>query len=509
MNAGLNWSDNLHGLIYQDLHRNSDTLTVTGTAPFRLLLGKATAVEMIYNGRPFDLEPFTSLDDTAKLNHFRVETSRGLIPCSAGKPIRKIQAVRGMQDILPAQKVLFRTIEDVARSVMAAYGYQEIGLPMLEQTQLIRRSVGENTDIVEKEMYTFDDRSGDSLTMRPEGTAGTVRFAEENGLLFNQVQRLFYSGAMFRYERPQKGRYRQFEQIGAECFGMAGPDIDAELLLLNTRIWSRLGLSDEISLELNSLGSAESRMDFESRLVKYLQQYQADLDEDSQRRLTTNPLRILDSKDPRTREILKEAPVLADCLDDESRTHFDRLRGLLDDMGIAYRINPNIVRGLDYYNRTVFEWVTESLGAQGTVCAGGRYDGLVSQLGGKPTPGVGFAMGLDRLALMLAEKQQPGSIADNYVVSQGEVARAGALKQAERIRDELPGVRVITHCGDGKFKAQLKKADASGAVLALILGDEEMANGTIGVKSLRDRDEQVQVPLESLIEHCLKYMSPT
>ncbi|MDA0979451.1 MAG: histidine--tRNA ligase, partial [Proteobacteria bacterium] len=329
-----------------------------------------------------------------------------------------------MQDILPAQKATFRAIEDVVRDVLDIYGYQEIGLPHLEQTQLFQRSVGENTDIVEKEMYTFDDRNGESLTLRPEGTAGCVRFAEENGLLFNQVQRLWYSGAMFRYERPQKGRYRQFEQIGAECFGMSGPDIDAELLLLTSRIWKRLGLTDEVTLELNSLGNAASRADFERELVSYLSRFRQELDEDSRRRLDSNPMRILDSKVERTQEILQQAPVLSDFLDEESRAHFAELRGLLDELGVAYQINPTIVRGLDYYNRTVFEWVTDSLGAQGTVCAGGRYDGLVEQLGGKPTPGVGFAMGLDRVALMLAGKATEQANTDIYIVSQGAGARA-------------------------------------------------------------------------------------
>ena len=412
-----------------------------------------------------------------------------------------------MQDILPAQKQIFRLIEDTVRDVLAAYGYLEVGLPQIEQTRLFQRSVGENTDIVEKEMYTFDDRNGDSLTLRPEGTAGCVRFAEENGLLYNQIQRLWYSGAMFRYERPQKGRYRQFEQIGAECFGMPGPDIDAELLLLNARIWRRLGLDGEISLELNSLGSPEARNQYESKLVDYLQTYKTDLDEDSQRRLESNPLRILDSKIDRTRDILKGAPLLSEFLDDDSREHFETLCGLLEDIGVAYRINPTIVRGLDYYNRTVFEWVTDSLGAQGTVCAGGRYDGLVEQLGGRSTPGVGFAMGLDRLALMLAEQQELDSKVDVYLVSQGDAARAGALKLAEMLRDQLPGTNVLVHCGGGKFKAQLKKADISGAQLAVILGEDEMSSGSVGVKSLRISGEQVEINQSELVAWCSEYFS--
>ena len=419
----------------------------------------------------------------------------------------KIQAVRGMQDLLPAQKKISRTIEDVVREVLAAYGYREIGLPQLEQTELFKRVVGENTDIVEKEMYTFDDRNGESLTLRPEGTAGCVRFAEQNGLLFNQVQRLWYSGAMFRYERPQKGRYRQFDQIGAECFGMPGPDVDAELLLMNARIWRKLGLDGDIRLELNSLGNSDARAMFKEKLAGYLQAYEQDLDEDSQRRLTTNPLRILDSKSSKTQEILRGAPVLADFMDNESKQHFEGLRGLLDDNGIAYEVNPNIVRGLDYYNKTVFEWITTTLGSQGTVCGGGRYDGLVEQLGGKPSPGVGFAMGLDRLSLMLAEKMESSKDADVYVVSQGNAARATALRLAESIRDQLSGKKVVVHCGDGKFKSQMKKADASGADLALVLGEDEVAAGTVSIKSLREGGEQSTISQETLAQYCLDYFS--
>lgn len=412
-----------------------------------------------------------------------------------------------MQDLLPAQKRISRTIEDVVREVLVAYGYREIGLPQLEHTELFKRVVGENTDIVEKEMYTFDDRNGESLTLRPEGTAGCVRFAEQNGLLFNQVQRLWYSGAMFRYERPQKGRYRQFDQIGAECFGMPGPDVDAELLLMNARIWRKLGLDGDIRLELNSLGNPDARAMFKEKLAGYLQAYEQDLDEDSQRRLTTNPLRILDSKSSKTQEILRGAPVLADFMDNESKQHFEGLRGLLDDNGIAYEVNPNIVRGLDYYNKTVFEWITTTLGSQGTVCGGGRYDGLVEQLGGKPSPGVGFAMGLDRLSLMLAEKMESSKDADVYVVSQGNAARATALRLAESIRDQLSGKKVVVHCGDGKFKSQMKKADASGADLALVLGEDEVAAGTVSIKSLREGGEQSTISQETLAQYCLDYFS--
>jgi len=419
----------------------------------------------------------------------------------------KIQAVRGMQDLLPAQKKISRAIEDVVREVLASYGYREIGLPQLEQTELFKRVVGENTDIVEKEMYTFDDRNGESLTLRPEGTAGCVRFAEQNGLLFNQVQRLWYSGAMFRYERPQKGRYRQFDQIGAECFGMPGPDVDAELLLMNARIWRKLGLDGDIRLELNSLGNPDARVKFKEKLAGYLQTYESELDEDSQRRLTTNPLRILDSKSLKTQEILQGAPVLSDYMDNESKHHFEGLRGLLDDNGIAYTVNPNIVRGLDYYNKTVFEWITTTLGSQGTVCGGGRYDGLVEQLGGKPSPGVGFAMGIDRLSLMLAEKMELSKDADVYVVSHGNAARATALRLAESIRDQLSGKKIVVHCGDGKFKSQMKKADASGADLALVLGEDEVATGTVGIKSLREGGAQSTISQETLTQYCIDYFS--
>lgn len=410
-----------------------------------------------------------------------------------------------MQDILPAQKAIYRHIETTVRTVFSGYGYQEVGLPLLEQTNLFKRLVGENTDIVEKEMYTFEDRNGDSLTLRPEGTAGCARFSEENGLLFNQVQRFWYSGPMFRHERPQKGRYRQFDQIGAECFGMASPDIDAELLLMNARIWRELGLAEHIRLELNSIGTSDSRAVYREKLVSYLEQYQSELDEDSQRRLTTNPMRILDSKSEKTREILAEAPVISDYLDDDSKQHFEELCALLDDNHLEYTVNPSIVRGLDYYNKTVFEWITDTLGAQGTVCGGGRYDGLVEQLGGRASPGVGFAMGLDRLALMLADKMESSGVADVYVVSQGSEARRAAMQVAEDIRDGLGGLRVLVHCGDGKFKAQLKKADASGARLALILGEEEVANHAVGVKMLRESGDQITCSREKLVSYCQDY----
>nr|WP_286222614.1 histidine--tRNA ligase [Marinobacter sp. LA51] len=406
----------------------------------------------------------------------------------------KIQAIRGMNDILPEQTPVWQFVEGKVRKVLAQYGYQEIRMPIVEQTDLFKRSIGEVTDIVEKEMYTFDDRNGDSLTLRPEGTAGCVRAAEEHGLLFNQTRRLWYTGPMFRHERPQKGRYRQFHQIGVECFGMAGPDIDAELLILTARLWRELGLAEHTRLEINSIGTSEARKVYRQALVEYLSQYKADLDADSQRRLESNPLRILDSKDPATRSILENAPNLDQYLDDESRAHFDRLRELLDAAGIEYTINPALVRGLDYYGKTVFEWITDSLGAQGTVCAGGRYDGLVEQLGGKPTRAVGFAMGLERLILLLETleliPEHVNNNADVYVTAMGDGALASALALAEELRAELPNAVVVSHCGGGSFKSQMKKADKSGARYAIILGENEVANGRVGLKPLRSDELQ-------------------
>lgn len=409
----------------------------------------------------------------------------------------KIQAIRGMNDILPDQTPVWQYVESTVRQVLGQYGYQEIRMPVVEHTELFKRSIGEVTDIVEKEMYTFEDRNGDSLTLRPEGTAGCVRAAEEHGLLFNQTRRLWYTGPMFRHERPQKGRYRQFHQIGVECFGMAGPDIDAELLILTARLWSALGLSDHARLEINSIGTSDSRKVYRQALVAYLEQYQGKLDDDSKRRLTTNPLRILDSKDPATREILQGAPSLDDYLDDESRQHFEQLKAMLDAAGVAYTLNPALVRGLDYYGKTVFEWITDSLGAQGTICAGGRYDGLVEQLGGKPTVAVGFAMGLERLILLLETlelvPEHVNNQADVYVTAMGDQAVAPAMALAETLRNELPGRIVVSHCGGGSFKSQMKKADRSGARFAVILGENEIAQGTAGLKPLRDDQPQQEI----------------
>lgn len=410
----------------------------------------------------------------------------------------KIQAIRGMNDILPEQTPVWQFVEATVRNLLRQYGYQEIRMPIVEQTDLFKRSIGEVTDIVEKEMYTFDDRNGDSLTLRPEGTAGCVRAAEEHGLLFNQTRRLWYTGPMFRHERPQKGRYRQFHQIGVECFGMTGPDIDAELLVLTARLWKALGLADHTRLEINTIGTSEARRAFRGALVDYLGQYRNELDADSQRRLETNPLRILDSKDAGTRRILAQAPSLDDYLDEESRAHFERVKALLDAAGVSYSVNPALVRGLDYYGKTVFEWITDSLGAQGTVCAGGRYDGLVEQLGGRPTPAVGFAMGLERLILLLETLELvPGHVnsnADVYVMAMGDDAVAQALSLAENLRSALPNRAVVSHCGGGSFKSQMKKADRSGARYAVILGDNELHNGTVALKPLRDDEDQRELP---------------
>ena len=357
---------------------------------------------------------------------------------------------------------------------------------------MFARLVGDSTEVVQKQMYTFEDKSGDNVTLRPEGTAGCVRAALEHGLTFNQVQRLWYAGPMFRYERPQKGRYRQFEQIGCECFGMAGPDIDAEILLMLHRIWASLGVTDDVNLELNTLGDTAARKRYSDALVDYFSPKSDQLDEDGRRLLKTNPLRILDSKHDGTKALLPDAPTLTTFVDDEARTHFDELRRNLDQMQVPYVVNPRIVRGLDYYNRTVFEWTTDTLGSQGTVCGGGRYDRLVEELGGRSAPAVGFAMGLDRLALMLENKFVTPAEADVFIVSE-PVARPQALVVAEKLRNWRTGLRVVTHCGDGKFKSQFKKADASGAKVAVIIGESEIQAGTVTVKPLRGQSDQQTV----------------
>ncbi|MCI0505220.1 MAG: histidine--tRNA ligase [Gammaproteobacteria bacterium] len=400
-----------------------------------------------------------------------------------------IQAIRGMNDITPDNTALWQTLENTVKHTVVTYGYQELRFPLVEKTELFARSIGEVTDIVEKEMYTFEDRNGDSLTLRPEGTAGCVRACIENGLLHNQSQRLWYIGPMFRHERPQKGRYRQFHQVGVEAFGMQGPDIDAELIIMSARIWKRLGLND-LELQINSLGSAESRQAYRNVLVDYFSSHHAQLDEDSQRRLHSNPLRILDSKNPDMQQLIENAPRLHDHLDQECVEHFHALQSLLNTLGIAYRVNQRLVRGLDYYNKTVFEWITTQLGAQGTVCAGGRYDGLVEQLGGKPVPAAGFALGLERLIELVRDKLQPDVAPHAYLVIASDAAMAPGLQISESLREQMPGLRLLVHCGGGSFKSQFKRADKSGAGVALILGDDELANNTISVKYLREEKPQ-------------------
>jgi len=413
----------------------------------------------------------------------------------------KIQSLRGMHDLLPGNSEIWQYLEKKVADVLSRYSYQEIRFPILEQTELFKRSVGEATDIVEKEMYSFEDRNGDQLSLRPEGTAGCVRACTEHGLLHNQTQRLWYAGPMFRHERPQKGRQRQFHQIGVEAFGLNGPDIDAELLLLTANLWKTLKIDSVVKLQINSLGTSTDRAHYRDKLVSYLMTHRDDLDEDSQRRLETNPMRILDSKNPEVQKIVDGAPQLNDFIDDDSRQHFEQLCGILDAAKVSYEINPRLVRGLDYYSKTVFEWVTDSLGAQGTICAGGRYDGLVEQLGGKPCPGVGFAMGIERLVLLLDElKVVPDSVAqtvDIYLLAVGDVSNAAAVL-ADNLRNDCPSLRIESHCGGGSFKSQIKKADKSGAAVALILGEQEVSSSTVGVKYLRQEYIQETVVQDSL-----------
>lgn len=415
---------------------------------------------------------------------------------------KNIQAIRGMHDILPDQSGRWLFLEAHIMEVLARYGYQEIRTPIAEMTELFRRSIGDVTDIVEKEMYTFEDRNGDSLTLRPEGTAGCVRAGIQNGLFHNQIQRLWYRGPMFRHERPQKGRYRQFYQMGVEAFGLEGPDIDLEMVAITRRFWQALGL-EGLQLQINTLGTAEERVLYRERLVAYLSDHREMLDEESERRLQTNPLRILDSKNPQMRELIEQAPTLMEYLNRASKSHFELLCAGLESLGIEYIVNPRLVRGLDYYTRTVFEWVTDQLGAQGTVCAGGRYDGLVEQLGGRATPAVGFAIGLERLVLLLEQQPELPAVSapDAYLVMVGEAPQAAGITLAEGLRDRLPALRLLCHCGGGSFKSQFKKADRSGARYALILGEEELSRGVIGVKSLRDDSAQQEVAIAALAEH--------
>ncbi|MDO6546499.1 histidine--tRNA ligase [Pseudoalteromonas carrageenovora] len=412
---------------------------------------------------------------------------------------KQIQAVRGMNDCLPGDTQVWQKVENILRETVASFGYQEIRFPIVESTDLFKRSIGEVTDIVEKEMYTFADRNGDLLTLRPEGTAVCVRAGNQNGLLYNQEQRLWYMGPMFRHERPQKGRYRQFHQFGLETFGISTADIDAEIILLTAQLWKAFGISEHVRLELNSLGSNEARADYRDALVAYLEQHTDVLDEDSKRRMYSNPLRVLDSKNPDVQAILVDAPKLSEHLDAESKEHFENLCERLDAAGVIYTVNEKLVRGLDYYNRTVFEWVTDSLGAQGTVCAGGRYDGLVEQLGGKATPAVGFAMGLERLVLLLQALECVGDIrrnADVYLAAMGDKASIQAPAIAAQLRSDVPGLRVMVHAGSGNFKKQLKRADKSDALVAVIIGEDELEKGVVTIKYLRERKEQVTLELE-------------
>jgi len=420
-----------------------------------------------------------------------------------------IQAVRGMRDVLPDETPYWQFLESEVRNVLNAYGYQEIRFPIVEKTELFKRSIGEVTDIVEKEMYTFDDRNGDSLTLRPEGTAVCVRAAIEKGLLYNQTQKLWYTGPMFRHERPQKGRYRQFHQVGVETFGIAGPDIDAELILVTRRLWKQLGILPHLRLEINTLGTPASRAAYREKLVEYLSAHENELDADSRSRLHSNPLRILDSKNLQTQEIVANAPDMAEFMDQESRDHFDRLCAFLDDNDVQYVVNSRLVRGLDYYSKTVFEWITDQLGAQGTVCAGGRFDGLVDYLGGKSTPAVGFAMGLERLITMITDLDalKVGAQADCYLVLAGEAAQRKGLQLAENVHNALPHLKLMSHCGGGSFKSQMKKADRSKASLALIIGDDEIANQSVNIKFLREDKPQTACEESKIIEFLAEIFS--
>ncbi len=414
----------------------------------------------------------------------------------------KLQAIRGMSDILPHETGRWQFVERKIIDILNNYGYQEIRMPLLEKTELFARSIGEQTDIVAKEMYSFEDRNGDSLTLRPEGTASCVRAGLEHGLFHNQTQKLWYMGPMFRHERPQKGRQRQFHQIGVEAFGYGGPDVDAELIMLSARLWREFGLKN-ITLQLNSLGTTQTRAGYREILIDYFSKHEKQLDEDSQRRLQTNPLRILDSKNPDMQELINAAPVMKDHLDDESRLHFEQLQHILNEGGIKYEINPRLVRGLDYYGQTVFEWVTDQLGAQGTVCAGGRFNGLIEHFGGKPVPAFGFALGMERLMALIetnGSETEARPLHAYFILSNEDGVSAAGMKLAENLRDQLPQLMLITHCGGGSFKNQFKRADKSGALFALILGSDEVKGQTVGFKSLRDKSEQETVSWDNIGE---------
>ncbi|PMB54715.1 histidine--tRNA ligase [Coxiella endosymbiont of Rhipicephalus microplus] len=416
--------------------------------------------------------------------------------------IKTIKAIRGMRDVLPDETPYCAFLEDTFRTIITSYGYREIRFPVLEQTALFKRTIGEATDIVEKEMYTFLDRNGESLTLRPEGTISCVRAGIQNGVFYNQTQqRLWYIGPMFRYERPQKGRYRQFYQVGVETYGIGNPAIDAELILIGRRFWKMLGLEKYITLELNTLGTLNCRLHYREKLINYLESRKTELDEESQRRLMSNPLRILDSKNPILQTIIMEAPKLLDYLDDESRRHWDKLQAFLEEAGLSYIINPTLVRGLDYYTHTVFEWVTSQLGAQGTVCAGGRYDDLVEQMGDRSTPAAGFAAGLERIVLLLQARWECVMHSDIYLVAEGDSAVKRGLMVAEQLRDALPSLIIETHLSGGSFKSQLRRAGKSGAKWVLVIGEEEMKTNTVTLKSLCETLPKQQLKNNQLIPY--------
>jgi len=421
--------------------------------------------------------------------------------------MNRIQSIRGMHDVLPPQSGVMRHLERTTQNILRQYGYQEIRMPLLEQTELFKRSLGEVTDIVEKEMYTFDDRNGDSLTLRPEGTASCVRAGIQHGFLYGQPQRLWYCGPFFRHERPQKGRYRQFHQLGVETFGFVGPDIDAELISLSSHMWEKINLPTQPILQINSLGSSVARNKYREILINYLQEYEKDLDEEAHSRLPRPPMRILDSKNPKMQELIQNAPSLLEHLDTESAEHFLRLQSLLEAAGIDYQINPRLVRGLDYYSKTVFEWVAEGLGAKATICAGGRYDGLIDQLGGKPCPAAGFAIGLERLASLLEEAPSPDESVEVYMVLMGDEAEIVGLKLANQLRTQIPTSSVITNCGGGSIKSQMKRADKSHAKMAFILGEDEIRNQRVTVKFLREKREQESIMLNEIEAFLAKHIN--
>jgi histidyl-tRNA synthetase len=420
---------------------------------------------------------------------------------------KRIQSIRGMHDVLPPESGELRAIEHATQNVLQQYGYQEIRMPLLEQTELFKRSLGEVTDIVEKEMYTFEDRNGDSLTLRPEGTASCVRAGIQHGFLYGQPQRLWYCGPFFRHERPQKGRYRQFHQLGVETFGFVGPDIDAELIILTAHMWKKINLPMQPRLEINSLGSSQARKKYREKLITYFQQHEDKLDKEASQRLHANPMRILDSKNPELHDVIQNAPSLLEHLDAESAEHFFQLQKILDAANIEYSINSRLVRGLDYYSKTVFEWIAEGLGAQATICAGGRYDGLIEQLGGKPCPAAGFAIGLERLASLLEGSSQTDHLVDVYMVLMGEAAEIAGFQLAGQLRTQLPTSSVVTNCGGGSIKSQMKRADKSQARLAFILGEDELKNQNVTVKYMREKREQETISQNDVVAFLENYLN--